>query len=527
MKVIKNNNGITLMVLVITIIILIILASVGTYSGIQVVKSSQLTAFSTELKIMQTHVNKLYEERTDEQISEIGKPLSTVQSQVNTVFASSTSGVTDSAGYRYFDKETIQSLNIEGVEGEFFVNVKKRSVVSYDGFVYEGKTYYTLDQLPDGFYNVDYESDESNKPTFDIVTSYKDKDECLLSVKNIKYNGNISKWNLKYKLEEEQDFKETKELNVKLDKEGNYKIKITNGNFESEEITKTIYLPRDSKYVENKAEDYYGHYVTNYNSPNDLGINAEEGKKWQVFMSDDDNIYLISSNYISREYTGTKNNIGYDYTASIPTMMWFTSIINQYNADTTKTDIPEILSELDKQAIYYKWMNNPENQTRNYNNEKAVASILDSNIWGGYKNSEYAKYTIGSPTLEMLCKGYNDSHTGDKLYAQETNPDNTNGYRVKKGSSDASDDVTDLKTGAKNNLVDGMYFKSTNKGNFYWLAAPSAKSSNRLLYVNSGGYINYYGYDNTNFGFLPIVCLKSNTHLIMNDDEETYSVLNI
>ena len=54
-----NNNGITLMALVITIIILIILASVGTYSGIQVVKSAQFTAFSTELKIMQTQVNKL------------------------------------------------------------------------------------------------------------------------------------------------------------------------------------------------------------------------------------------------------------------------------------------------------------------------------------------------------------------------------------------------------------------------------------------------------------------------------------
>ena len=61
MKKFKSNKGITLIALVITIVILIILASIGTYSGIQVVKSAQFTAFSTELKIMQTQVNKLYE----------------------------------------------------------------------------------------------------------------------------------------------------------------------------------------------------------------------------------------------------------------------------------------------------------------------------------------------------------------------------------------------------------------------------------------------------------------------------------
>ena len=37
----KKENGITLMSLVITIVILIILASIATYSGIEVIKSSK------------------------------------------------------------------------------------------------------------------------------------------------------------------------------------------------------------------------------------------------------------------------------------------------------------------------------------------------------------------------------------------------------------------------------------------------------------------------------------------------------
>ncbi len=51
------------MSLVITIVILIILASIATYSGIEVIKSSKLTKFTTEMRIMQTQVNELYQKK--------------------------------------------------------------------------------------------------------------------------------------------------------------------------------------------------------------------------------------------------------------------------------------------------------------------------------------------------------------------------------------------------------------------------------------------------------------------------------
>ena len=142
MKNVKNNKGITLMALVITIILLIILASIGIYSGRQVVKSAQFTAFSTELKIMQTQVNSLYEKKknnekiilnnVETEIEDIGTAISSIslkdQEKANMAFIAS--GITDSTDYKYFDTDTIKNLNIEGVEGEFFVNIDKRSVVS-------------------------------------------------------------------------------------------------------------------------------------------------------------------------------------------------------------------------------------------------------------------------------------------------------------------------------------------------------------------------------------------------------------
>ena len=239
--------------------------------------------------------------------------------------------------------------------------------------------------------------------------------------------------------------------------------------------------------VAKHPETYYGHYVTNYNSPNDAGITANEGKKWKIFMADDTNIYLIASNFITRKYTGTKNNVGFDYdktnyTEATATRMGFSSIIEQYNANSTTTDIPGIISRLNKQSLYHKWMNTAINQTKNYHSEKAVATMLDVDIWSGYINTTYAKYAIGGPTLEMFCKGYNDSHTGDKLEAIDSYD---YGYKIKKGTADPSNGVSGLKTGAKNTLVDNMYFKQ-----LYWLASPYSNNRFNLLYVNSSGNVD-------------------------------------
>ena len=264
-----NNNGITLMALVITIIILIILASIGTYSGIQVVKSAQFTAFSTELKIMQTQVNKLYEEKKNgnDDVDALGKTISssstTVQSHATNAF--NASGITDTSNYKYFDTDTIKSLNIEGVEGEFFVNINKRSVVSYDGFEYEGKTYYTLEQLPDSLYNVEYNSTnhwDSSKDSFDIEYNEVEEGKYRITVSNIDYkSGNINKWQVKYK-KEEQDWKTSNSNSFLIDEVGNYRVKIANNNVESNEKqikAKASLLPgefQEVEYIESTGTQY-------------------------------------------------------------------------------------------------------------------------------------------------------------------------------------------------------------------------------------------------------------------------------
>ena len=156
----RKNNGITLISLVITIAVLIILASIATYSGVNVIRQSKLNKFTSEMNIMQTEVNSLYDKYstgTEEEQNTILNYGEVLDSNASKVFTTSTSGITDSSGYRYYTQATLKELGIDGVEGEFYVNVPKRSVISCEGLEYEGITYYTPEQLPNGVYNVEYE----------------------------------------------------------------------------------------------------------------------------------------------------------------------------------------------------------------------------------------------------------------------------------------------------------------------------------------------------------------------------------
>lgn len=318
-----NNKGITLMALVITIILLIILASVGIYSGRQVVKSAQFTAFSTELKIMQTQVNSLYEKKknnekillnnVETEIEHLGTAISSntaIQNQANRVFDACNIDSSDRSNYKYFNTDTIKSLNIEGVEGKFFVNIDKRSVVSYDGFEYDGKTYYTNEQLENGLYNVKF-SNKTNLPTFEVNVLRLKKNEYKITINNINYLGNVNKWHIKYKLDGEENYNEITDLNFKTNKEGTYKIKVCNGDYESEENEVIIREPHVGDRV--KYEDmlqtvsdeaktklisdlqtYSGNIDASYNTAQT--INQEKNSlQWRILDISDEKIELISA----------------------------------------------------------------------------------------------------------------------------------------------------------------------------------------------------------------------------------------
>lgn len=245
-KIMKEDKGITLVALVITIVVILILASVATYSGIDAIKSSEFTRFSAELKIMQTQVNNLYEkwknnERINEtEILDLGEDIKTnsqVKQQANKIFTEGNSGITDQTGYRYFSRQTIKDLKIEGVEQEFFINVQTRNIISYNGIEHKDKKYYTPEQI--GVYNIDYRENAA-KPTFNINIDMLAQNEYKVTISNIKYDGYINKWKVKYQKENDNYWNTSEELNFTIKEAGKYNIYLQNGEIESEHITTQI-----------------------------------------------------------------------------------------------------------------------------------------------------------------------------------------------------------------------------------------------------------------------------------------------
>lgn len=147
----KEENGITLITLIIMIVLLLIISSIAYSTGTNVIQNSKLKVFTTELEVMQTEVESLYQEYEDgnSSIIEIGNNLQNTE-QEELAFAGA--GINDKTGYKYYDKNTLDELGIDAVSQELLVNVEKRSVISLYGIKDGEKIYYTIEQVPNSKY---------------------------------------------------------------------------------------------------------------------------------------------------------------------------------------------------------------------------------------------------------------------------------------------------------------------------------------------------------------------------------------
>lgn len=131
--------------LVITIVVLIIIATVAMYSGTDTLESAQITVFTSEIRMIQQKVNIEYQNGT---LSEKGKNLTELDSNVlSTVKAGAK--IRDWTDYRYFDKTELEKINLTGITQEVLINVSSRQIVSVYGIYIpsDNRTYYTQEQL--------------------------------------------------------------------------------------------------------------------------------------------------------------------------------------------------------------------------------------------------------------------------------------------------------------------------------------------------------------------------------------------
>ena len=279
-------------------------------------------------------------------------------------------------------------------------------------------------------------------------------------------------------------------------------------------------------------QSLYGHVVTNYGKKIDTSLNDE----WKIFyigtMGDEteSHIYLIADSYVKYDSLPTKtvgekpNTTTYVFKKSTDWKSYFAT--KQDNPADIDDGILPAYSTGVMIGSSYETVNNIKKLNYSYYNSgyagesqpnmRAVASMLDTNIWSSFMdNKGKAKYAIGGPTVEMLMKSYNDCHETD--YGAKASSEN--GYQVTKTATSDTGWANNNPSMVSND-TNKLYVSENTKENAvaYWLASPSGAGYDYVSLVNFGGSMISNSYGGMNGGFRPVICLKSNVELEKQED---------
>ena len=154
MKYLRNSKGITMIALALTIIILIILSTMITFTEKTFIVNSRFERLKNELEMVQINVDLWYEKYIDYTYAEI--PIGSaipenkkdeLQRNLNEIDNEYISK--DINRYRYFSVDDFENLQVDGIENEYIIDIKKRIAVLVEGYEYNDKKYYMLDDVKD------------------------------------------------------------------------------------------------------------------------------------------------------------------------------------------------------------------------------------------------------------------------------------------------------------------------------------------------------------------------------------------
>lgn len=153
MKKIKDNKGITLVALIITVIIMLILASVATYTGIDTYKQARVIEYVQQMQLIQDKVDEIVGTTSKDELLKLGKEVASSE-QINAINSAYSNGeitTNDKSAYRYLNKNDLNNIfSIDDSSDDVMINFLTREVVSVNGVKYDGVTYYTQYRLPGG-----------------------------------------------------------------------------------------------------------------------------------------------------------------------------------------------------------------------------------------------------------------------------------------------------------------------------------------------------------------------------------------
>ena len=231
--------------------------------------------------------------------------------------------------------------------------------------------------------------------------------------------------------------------------------------------------------------------VSNYGQYVDLGTNIltktvqlEDGTlpatDWRVFKKDDNGVWLILADYMPKEKvpseTGVKPHPDSSYLYSVYHSSERDGIITGLNSASWKSLISE--------------------NTKLYNNPNVI-------VKGGFEIEKWIESWEDS--------GYVNINTA---LTETAMSDDKYGYYVYKDGESATSTNTSIKGTA--GYGNTLYFPRKTYPGYcygYWLASPSASSTDCIMYVDYSGYIHNDWYNHGRIGVRPAVFLPSSIKL--------------
>ena len=188
----SSNKGITLMMLIITIIVLSILTAVTVSVGSSTLKEMQVEAYVAKMNMVQSRVNVISKkvQEGDTSYANIGTEISALSEANKNKVANILNGIS-SDGFKFYNQTDLKELGVEKIDEDVIINLNTKRIYSMVGIKYKGTTYYNQYDLPNGVQVVDYEALQTQGPDFTI-----EKENYGLTVKvnitNIIYDEQIN-----------------------------------------------------------------------------------------------------------------------------------------------------------------------------------------------------------------------------------------------------------------------------------------------------------------------------------------------
>ena len=261
--------------------------------------------------------------------------------------------------------------------------------------------------------------------------------------------------------------------------------------------------------ISKDPQKYYGAYV-DYTTTNTLS----EDYKWRIFYATNSNIYLIASDYVSvADLPATaKGNKPANKNSSHPKGAPFDKVINDY---TGSASIAEDM----------KWFNKDyfdKGYVSKNTSMRAVAYLLDKAIWTDKFKGNGAEYIVGGPSLDMVLSSYNQFTNQSNVY--QSRAEKPWGYQL---SYDGGTNWKYYVRDSSKYLTQGdtLYsISSRNNASAYWVSSTSAYTSNYVMLVDYYGRVDCDSCSSDNYGFRPVVCLKSGISLKEVESGKSYQI---